>query len=1051
MSNLEGILNLARETQPRMRRTAPYTKRFLKWNRAMLRAGRVSYYADTTRLYNPLTRGFVKKKYDRRNTRNPRLVARQRAKFGSVLQQIDPNQHIIYTTEAQREDDHLVRTLVGARQLQGDWRIIVKSGYRILVDGEYDIAEPSLSVWWNEVINDFREDSEHMKWWIGPITIIFTRRINVPARYFAQAFRDGIHHCFFHPILNWAEDGLKAAKTKSAKNKWTTIIHKIKGKKLKDRKKLKNRYKSGYLQIYKDGIPENDLSIVVKELNIGLKIFQPFADKPLIDIKPHRKGRKTFKFINTRLNHIEKPPEWFGFDNIRENHNAQSKINSLFIEGQDGIICTREELESLVIKNKDCIYGKDHQGVCRVKTLTDIYCLDNEFLDTCNEFEKETGLKDCKIDKLEYPNLSAFIAEGTHWNGTKDFKNVADVLLVEAKHIDQEKAYTQFKKCRWYNQFLGKITDFRKVPDDFDIKTHGLYYIDKLDFKKAPKKFRKLIKKLGWFYDRNIYTHAELIMLKEMKVKFVTKYGAYGLPIDFEFNEDMTNKKEDMVTATDKYKGLPYYSKWTGLIASTGKWRAVYMRGREQKYLETLKYQSTNGTFVKITERDDEAKISFKKICVYNLQHISAQITAYQRLHMLEQLLEMDYDKLIRVCVDGIYYYPHEFKEKETFTDKTEKMTLENKECRRYLSSIFESEHFARLSWNRTDMADYYPHYLRQLLLGAGGTGKTYNTLKNKGFINLCYVSPSWKLAADKKRTYKSNVNVKARFFHKNYKKSLENKYSILFWDEASMITEGGKEEIFKLNAKHIFAGDLKYQLPPVIDGDMKEKGGKWIYQMTEEGFDNVETLIKNWRNGDCKKLTKILNGLRKMIDKIKECSCPINCRHSVKEFFGKDFPYKRFQVIEKLSQSKFKIIKPAPHKFLGKTYLGGQSTIGTTNENHEYHKEDLIICAEGGSNNKNPKAMCNVYTKQFKDIPKFKVTQNSIDHCNGDIVFGKTKGVAMEHRHGYTIHSIQGEDAEHKLFIDMTKMKSLQMFYTALSRARKWEQIFLIKPACKE
>ena len=39
----------------------------------------------------------------------------------------------------------------------------------------------------------------------------------------------------------------------------------------------------------------------------------------------------------------------------------------------------------------------------------------------------------------------------------------------------------------------------------------------------------------------------------------------------------------------------------------------------------------------------------------YHLGHITAFITAYQRLNVLEQLLKIDYDNIIRVCVDGIY------------------------------------------------------------------------------------------------------------------------------------------------------------------------------------------------------------------------------------------------------------------------------------------------------------------------------------------------------------------------------------------------------------
>ena len=1025
MSNIQGLLELARKEAPRMRTSRPFTKRFMKWNRKMLREGKASFYADTTKLYNPVTQSFVKKRRDRRY-KDQRLIAAQRLIFGSVMVTPDANQQTIITTPQQREDGNLIRTLVQQMNLQGDWRIIIKSGYNVLLDAEFDIP-PAVASWWNANINQFRANSEKMLWQqeinqldqetgglaTEPITIIFTRRMNVPQRYFAQAFRDGLHHCFFHPILEWAKEKREEVKSKNAKKNYSAIINKITGK------QLKNRFKSGYLLEYKRGIPEIALPNIVEDLQIGIRIYQPFAKNLLINVESQKKPRKIFKFINTRFNHID-APHW-----LQDKKDPQKNINSLFNDDAESEIKTREELEEIVTKHKECIYAKDNHGVCRVKTLDKVFCLDNEFLDTCQKFEVETGLANCKIDTLKYPELAKFIASACHWNGTRDFKNLPDVRPSEMLHIDQKKAYTQWKQCKWYSNFLFKITDFREVPDNWDIsKRPGLYYIDKLDFTTAPPKFVKLIKKLGWFYNKNIYTHAELIMLKEFNVDFITKYGAYGLGSNFEFNEEMTTKKDlTYIMENGEEIKVPYYSKWTGMCAAASKYRSVYMRGRDHNYLSNLQYQAKNGTYVKINKFDDEAKISFRKNSIKKLHHIAAQITAYQRLNMLEQLLDMDYDKIIRVCVDGIYYYPHDFKRKHTFVDK-KKMTLRNTECNTYLSGIFKDWEI----WTPHDkMAKHYPHYRTQLLLGAGGTGKTYRTLKDTGFINLCYVAPSWKLAAKKQKEHGCDVNVVARFFHPNYAADLRDKYSVLFWDEASMLTEGAKEAIMVMNAKHIFAGDLGYQLPPVIDKETKKKGGKWLYQMTEKHFENVETLTKNYRNGDDRKLTEILNGLRKMIDMTKLMP-PFTAYWHQKDFFQKDFPYRAFQVVENLVK---------PHWEM--SYEEGKIIKTKALDKNTYQKEDLIICAEHNE--------CNKYTERFKEIKKYRVKQNTRDYCNGEIIFSKPKKVGVELRHGFTIHSIQGETADHKLFIDLTKMKSLQMFYTAVSRARTWEQIFIMKP----
>ena len=72
-------------------------------------------------------------------------------------------------------------------------------------------------------------------------------------------------------------------------------------------------------------------------------------------------------------------------------------------------------------------------------------------------------------------------------------------------------------------------------------------------------------------------------------------------------------------------------------------------------------------------------------------------------------------------------------------------------------------------------------------------------------------------------------------------------------------------------------------------------------------------------------------------------------------------------------------------------------------------------------------------------------VLENTFSYSTGDIVFTKPEGVKHELRHAFTIHSIQGETATHKLYIDMRGVRCLRMLYTALSRARYLDQIILM------
>jgi hypothetical protein len=87
-----------------------------------------------------------------------------------------------------------------------------------------------------------------------------------------------------------------------------------------------------------------------------------------------------------------------------------------------------------------------------------------------------------------------------------------------------------------------------------------------------------------------------------------------------------------------------------------------------------------------------------------------------------------------------------------------------------------------------------------------------------------------------------------------------------------------------------------------------------------------------------------------------------------------------------------------------------------------------------------------NEYTNMFANIEKYYVIENDRVYSNGDIVIGDKPKTKCELRHAYTTHSIQGETAQNNLFIDANKMFDARMFYTAISRAKVLEQIFIIE-----
>ena len=86
-------------------------------------------------------------------------------------------------------------------------------------------------------------------------------------------------------------------------------------------------------------------------------------------------------------------------------------------------------------------------------------------------------------------------------------------------------------------------------------------------------------------------------------------------------------------------------------------------------------------------------------------------------------------------------------------------------------------------------------------------------------------------------------------------------------------------------------------------------------------------------------------------------------------------------------------------------------------------------------------------YTELFNEYEKYIITNNTLNHSNGEIVYSipKETGITYKKRHAFTTHSIQGETATNNLYICINEMYNGKMIYTALSRARYYDQIYLL------
>jgi len=879
----------------------------------------------------------------------------------------------------ERKETYDNPTFSSLRQLLKDHkgetvRIIIYKDGKIPLDATYHVPTMGFGGFWEGLTStELIVDSDHPLIPIGEYTGKFLEH-SYSMDFFvieeirggnpiSQRFNEGLKHCILYPIQEWAEGCFENAKYKRGKQRYAKI--------LKDVSRL--------MEEYKDGVPETKLQGICELLQIDIKVDLPLDIKePFIYCTSTKKRLKAFEFINTRLDHVD-------LNEIVLNQHIKNIT-------RDEIYELKDQLDS---DQEYYIYKKDMRGLSSITTFKGKYVINNKYSTTVREFEDQEGFNPLKIDDIDDSNLSTFIKCGTHYNLTVDFKDIypfTERRLAEVKHIDMERAYANFHQCKWYEGFMGKITDFRKTDK---IQSVGMYLVNKFDFTNADKRFKKYNEVLKIYQNENVYGSPELKMLSEYNVKYTIKAGCWGVKaFDFKFNKNMLESRDD--------DDIKYYARWTGACDQHTLEQSFYMKGDVELFQNIRNY--TNDGIVRWVGVD-EGCLTYKKNNNYHLGHITGQITMYQRMSMMEQLQEIDPFQIIRVCVDGIYYIGDEPVIKNVFRPKNDKH-FGNEAGDIYISNVYIDESIYDVLGFK-EFAPEREHFGKELHLGAGGTGKTHKALTDKGLVKVLYVAPSRKLVRNKNAEYSITADVLYNLITSDTERfiNISRYFNVLVFDEVSMYDEKSKQLIFERFDSHklIFCGDIGFQLPP-IEGKM----------ITEEGFDLIKNHCTNYRI-KCKELQLLCDLLRSLILRGIKNNCIDNYRYrmvindKVKKFFTK-----RNRMIDKDELKEIYDIKD---------YL----LVGTKEVGYEY---------------------TNMFKGTFEE-EKYYVTTNSSEYSNGDIIYSKIKpiGCVSEIRHHFTTHSIQGETIKspRKIFIDISKMFDSRMFYTAISRARKLEQIYLV------
>lgn len=766
------------------------------------------------------------------------------------------------------------------------------------------------------------------------VVYVWRQNVNITPQMVNQHFKEGSVNCLLNPIKLWAEDKLENSKSKSSKSRYNKIVNHV----------------NDFIEMYNEGgVDENAINDIASKLQIDISVSKPLCDKKYIEAKSNKKALKHFRFMNTKCDHVE--------------------LNELVNESEYTTL-TREELMELSEKlDKEGTffhYSRDNVSFRKITTMNGVFKLSNNFMELCNEFEIDTGLNFCKVDDIADAELSRFIKAGTHYNATVDFDDVKKTDFARIKHMDMEQAYTKFMMCKFYEGFLGKITDFRKCNKIMGV---GIYQITDLII--PAGKLYELNKIMGMYVTNNVYPSPELKMLESYGCSFKIVCGCWG-------REPLEGIDLQQDFFTDKYDKVSGYAKYIGMCDMHHLEKKTFMRGDERMY--NLLLQNSSGKVSMY--HNGEICVSYPKKSNLHLGHLTAFIVAYQRMNALEQLMSIKSENIMRICVDGIYYYGDE-EMLNCFRDKSSVIKLGNVSGDCYVSDISNDLKF--------DCGEDRDYYGTELHVGEGGNGKTHMNLMDKGLVRPLYVAPSWKLATKKRDEYGFKSNVWANIYSEDPEKInfIKKYHSCLIIDEVSMMTESQKNFIFETypEMKLIFCGDVGFQAPQFQQGEM---------EITSKGFDKVIEHKKNYRF-KCKLLIDLIKEVRMMIS------------------YGRP-SYEVNQVVKE--HLKDRIID---HNVIKQMYK----------------IEDMIL-----SRSHNIK---NTYTDMFSDMEKWYVKETNRVYQNGQIIIGNKPDIACNLQHAFTIHSIQGETSKHNLFIDIEKNYDSRILYTAISRATRLDQIYLV------
>jgi len=746
--------------------------------------------------------------------------------------------------------------------------------------------------------------------------------------------------------------------------------------------------------IYNKTYNIQELEELGKELKVSFKIVD-FFNKPIeVNIG---KNKYCIELLNLRYNHLEFSKKKEIEISIKESHEIMENSKYYYKEGN------------------------------KLNVLDFNYKIKDDFGDIFSDFIESNNLNNnyikCDSEEFKYIN-SCYILTFQFFNSKlineynenrfiegeiNDDLGLGGVMKTIIKNDKIDNEYLEYDLYKAYytttnnsiygvpsNAFLYYDSDYKN-----EIETHiknnfvGFYNIT-------------LLNKIDYIFEdlTHTLTTPQIMILIKHNIKFIINNCLIAPKINIKFKQETTKKINKYGELSEK--GISIYAKISGILLKNELIKTTEIKtDTAEEYSKIISQKqeniiiSTNGDIIKI---ENHRNLSIK--------HVGLFINSNTSAFILDCLLENyeNIENIMGVKLDSIILKKSNFNFVHSELFKVKKANIENIidsiNIKPFIEKIELVNNCKELKFNDTLIKSNFI-----LFSGKGGSGKTESIFNNINHDYIIYTALAWERGSDIRNKYNEKITISSIPKILNVKGEIQlvkrKDFKYIVVDEITLLSEDTIMEIKRQYPDKII----------ILLGDVDEDG--FYYQCSLNILDNFKVInpsnhrdlqiikyTKNYRFTE--ELNNLLDDLRKEMKLIYQN----NNNDIIKN-----------KKLEKYVENKFK-------------------SCYYKKEQVKFNKNDMgIACLQESKINFK-------YTKYFlnEDNKKYVVEKTRI-------LSNIFKGNETDEKNGElrlfsTIHATQGKTCPigNNVIIIIDKYFDFNLYYTALSRAKTLNQIYIIK-----